>query len=97
MIPWKKVTLIAKDVTAGKNFQLQNEFTAIWMAAGAPSNAAMYGDMVLHDDLYRFYFTPAAVMLALPLLERFGAQDCPEPDVKQLAVHVRNSGADRTS
>jgi hypothetical protein len=94
---WKVVTLTMDDVTADKNVALQNAFVAVWTAAGAPPSAAMYGDKDISDGLYRFYFTPAAVMLTLDLLERFGAVDCPEPELRQLAVHVKSPGAGRTS
>jgi hypothetical protein len=94
---WKVVTLTANDVSAGKNMALQNAFAATWMAVGAPPDAAMYGDKNIRDGLYRFYFTPAAVMLTLDLLEKFGAVDCPEPEIHKLSVHVKNSGAGRTS
>lgn len=94
---WKRVTLGSRQVSAGENMRLQNEFVTLWMSVGAPPAAAMYGDKRIADGNFHFYFTPAAVMLALSLLESFGAADCPEPDVAQLAVHVLSSGAGRTS
>jgi hypothetical protein len=86
-MPWMGVTLSA----AGRLGELQEAFEKIWIAAGAPPDAAMYGGESARDN--RCFFTPAAVTLAQPLLSKWGAVNCPPPDTRKLIVLVRNQGA----
>jgi hypothetical protein len=89
-MPWKKVTLTREEIMASKHMRLQEEFTKIFMLKGAPAAAAMYCTMGQRDR-GNYYFTPAAATLARNLLRSFRAVDCAAPDVRSLAVLVKNS------
>lgn len=90
---WKRVVLSAAQITAGENLRLQNGFDVLWRQAGAPANAAMYSARHNRKGQFHFYFTPGAVMVALGLLESFGAMDCPEPALTTLSLHVGRADA----
>lgn len=89
---WKKIVIASGAHEAITASRLQDEFVEIWMAAGAPPEAVMYGGMGVRQE-NDHYFTPAAAALAGALLARYGAVDCDEPDVTGLAILVKNSGA----
>jgi hypothetical protein len=91
MASWMCITLSVSEAAAGRQSAIQDAFANVWIAAGAPPDAAMYGGKSARDN--RCFFTPGAVTLARPLLLSFGAVDCPEPDVRTLIVLVRNSGS----
>jgi hypothetical protein len=87
---WKSVTFTSQDIRDSKAMRLQEEFAKIFMLRGAPAAAVMYGGAdVRNRDIC--YFTPAAADLAPKLLQSYGAVDCTEPDVRSLAVLVKNS------
>ena len=88
---WKCVIFSPQGIAAGRKAALQNAFASLWMAAGAPPDAAMYGAKSVRDG--RCFFTPAAGKLAGPLLQNYGAVDCAEPDLRALIVLVKNEGA----
>lgn len=89
-MPWMCVVFSPSEAAASQD-ALQEAFARVWMAAGAPPDAVMYGGYSVRDN--RCYFTPAAVTLARPLLLSFAAVDCPAPDTQRLTVLVRNQGA----
>jgi hypothetical protein len=86
---WMCVSL--PDNPAIRETILQEAFTKVWIAAGLPPDAIMYRTQSGHDSQY--FFTPAAVGLARPILLEFDAVDCAEPDVDELIALVRNEGA----
>jgi hypothetical protein len=89
---WKKVTLDSSAVMAGVASKLQDDFATIFMAAQAPPAVVMYG-IPRHDKgKFHYFFSPAAAQLASVLLDAHSALDCPEPDIRTLAVLVKNSG-----
>jgi hypothetical protein len=89
---WKKITLDSSAVTAGAASKLQDDFTTIFVAAKAPLAAAMYGSLRHNKGKLHYFFSPAAVRLASALLDAHSAVDCPQPDIRNLAVLVKNSG-----
>ncbi len=89
-MPWFQVTMTDEEVASGKHIQLQNQFSKVWMAIGAPPEAAMYGSMEVGK--LHYYFTPHAAQIADPLLKMYSAVECEEPDLEKLAVLVKNEG-----
>ncbi len=89
---WKIVTLTNDGNGIANGSKLQDEFVKIFIAAGAPTNATMYGNKSIIEE-NSYWFSPGAVEIASPLLELFGAKECEAPDIQRLALLVRNSGA----
>jgi hypothetical protein len=90
-MPWKKVTLSPADISAGRAMLLQETFSKRWMELGAPSRAVMYGNKDTIRDGHQFYFSPAAVEIAGPLLTLHEAVECPAPTQGSFVVLVKNS------
>ena len=92
-MPWKLVMIDVGDEDANlKGLRLQDAFAAIFLNVGAPRGAVMLGGLDIHDKKYRYYFSPAAVRIADPLLASYSAQDCPAPPQKLLPFLVGNAG-----
>jgi hypothetical protein len=89
---WMRVPLSPAEIAAGREGIIQDVFANVWTAAGAPPDAVMYTTPDLADEHF-CYFTPAAVVIARQLLSTLGGVDCPEPDLAELVVLVRNDGA----
>jgi hypothetical protein len=88
---WRKVTLNSNDIAAGADNRLHEAFTARFIAVGAPHNALMYANLDTAAEGYHFFFSPAAVAIAGPLLNSYAPIDCPEPAPGTFAVLVRNA------
>lgn len=86
---WMCVTL--PDDAAIRETILQDAFAKVWVKAGAPPEEIMYRTELSIGSQY--FFTPVAVSIARPLLLQFGGADCPEPNVGELIVMVKNEGA----
>ncbi|HEY2537974.1 MAG TPA: hypothetical protein VGI28_00525 [Stellaceae bacterium] len=86
-MPWKKVTLTDDDIAAGGADRLQEAFWKRFSAAGGPHDAVMYG---IEDVIegHHFFFSPAAAIIAGPLLNAYTVTDCPEPDCDDIVVLV---------
>ena len=80
---WRKVTFRAERVMDG--FQLQQDFTAVFMANGAPADAALFTDHNVHPE-YVLYFNPGASRIAAALLDQRGAIECEDPGPVALLV-----------
>lgn len=89
MSGWYKITLSINDVATGKAITLQEQFTNLFMRAGAPKDAGMCKSADVMTNVY--YFSPTAAMLAFPLIAAYGGEECPAParsDVRMLASHA---------
>jgi hypothetical protein len=87
---WKTVTLSS----AGAMDRLQEAFFKRFVAAGSPHDAVIYTDLNDSDtgvEGIRIFFSPAAVVIAGPLLAAYSPVDCPEPAPGSFAVLVSNS------
>lgn len=89
---WKVVVMTSADISAHKHQHLQDAYAALFVAAGAPPAAIMFGEKSMAGATFSYYFNPSAAQLAASLLAQYGAVDCPAPDPTQLAVHVANRG-----
>jgi len=86
-MPWQKITLSVDDVTADKAAQLQDEFTAMFTAAGAPEGAVLLRTGTSGAGCTLF-FSPGASGVAAALLERHGASSCDAPPAVDLTFLV---------
>ena len=87
MDSWYKVTL-PLSATA----RLQDAFASVFMANGAPVDAAMFGD---ENDLRNaiFYFSPGAFRIAGNLLSSYKAVKCSRPLQGSVALLVGDQSA----
>jgi len=91
IMSWKKVTLSSEDITAGAEHRLQEAFVTRFIAAGSPHDAVMCANLDTAVQGFHIFFSPAAVVIAGPLLASYSPVDCSEPAPGSFAVLVRNS------
>ena len=90
---WYRIHLSLSDITAGKMFTLQDEFSAVWTAAGAPPDAAMLAGKQ-DDKGEAIYLTGPAAKLAGHLLAKYGGEQCLKPTSVELSLLVGRAGFD---
>jgi len=92
---WFKIALSQKQVAANHVSRIQDGFEEVFIAAGSPKGAAMFG--VSNDDGGDdLYFNPAAAELAEDLLRANSATRCVPPlDEGKLALLVGHAGDHR--
>jgi hypothetical protein len=73
--------------------QLQEQFTGLFIANLAPRDVAMLGGLTVTENVC--YFSPAAVQIAGPLIDRYGGVDGAAPRRSEVALLVCNHNADR--
>lgn len=90
MNTWYKIAFSAADVASGRAIELQEKFSDLFLMAGGPSDAGMFGSAsVLAND---YFFSPAAAALAPLLMASYGATSCAAP--RRSDVHQLTSRAD---
>jgi len=94
METWYKVELSVADIRNRKGVLLQDEFTALFRANGAPKDAAMF-DKVDDTPPFTCFFTPGAYRMAELMLRDYGATECNKPLVHEVVLVVGNSDAMR--
>jgi hypothetical protein len=92
METWYKVSLSEKDISNGQGKKLQDAFEVLFMANGAPHDAAMF-DYVSVGPPYDCFFTPGTARIAEILLSLFGAVECEKPMGHQVVLLVGHSDA----
>lgn len=75
---WYKVDLTLGDVTRGKEIKISDEFGELFMSAGGPRGAALFGRGMPGGDM-ALYFSPAAALLAKVLVAAHGGEPCQAP------------------
>lgn len=88
---WYRVTLSDEDISAMRQFELQNAFAVIFADHDAPKDAGMFEGKGLgsHD----YYFSPGAVTIAILLINHYGGVQCSAPPRSSVVESVTNSGA----
>lgn len=78
---WYKVTMPAKEAgIGGKMMELENAFGEFLVRRGTEyPDAAMLGDHSEDFEEHHFYFSPQAIVIAKPLIERYGGVPSPPP------------------
>jgi len=75
---WFKIALSHEQVAARHVSRLEDAFEALFVAAGSPSGAALFG-LARDDGGEDLYFTPLAAALASTLLNANGGYSCDLP------------------
>ena len=88
-MPWHKVTLTDEELIAGKGMALQNEFSASFIANGAPKDAAMFCSRSAQES--NFYFSPGAFKIAEELIACYAGIECPPPSPSGLSLLVADA------
>lgn len=88
---WYKVTMSVEQVANGKHMTLQDQFTSIFMAVGAPKDMALFSGMLSNKGL-DIYFSPGSVSYAKGLIDSYSGTPCDKPD-KKLPLLVGRSNA----
>lgn len=73
---WYKVDLSPEDINASRYVALQETFEDLFAASGSPENAGMF-ESAIPD--YVYYFSPGAVVIAMPLISAFHGVPCAAP------------------
>jgi hypothetical protein len=86
------VTLTDDDITRHAHIRLQDRFAQVFVAAGAPMDAVMFGNRGPGTKGHRFYFSrKAAGMLPLTLHE-WSPVSCEAPARETVSLLVGNGG-----
>lgn len=81
---WKKIELAGIERTAELWKSIQDGFEAVFIASGAPEDAAMYFHSPSPGLSVTLYLSPGAVRIFSG--EQWGAQTCAKPEVAGLLV-----------
>ena len=76
--PWFVIALTQEQVSAGHLARIIETFTDLFIAAGSPPGAAMFGASY-EDGRRDLYFNPSAAILAKDLIPLNGARPCSTP------------------
>ncbi|MBN1567952.1 MAG: hypothetical protein JXA73_08890 [Acidobacteria bacterium] len=76
---WRKVTLTFRQVEKGADDQLLDEIDKVFMNAGYPKEAAVFGRIDLTNNCCFYYFNPEACAFCSNLLVRWDAIECMDP------------------
>lgn len=93
-MPWYKVVMSSIEVAKGKHSELQKAFEALFMAAGAPKEMALFSSGLAGRDNLEIYFSPGSIEYARILLELYQGQSCERPtEGKKPALLVGHADA----
>ncbi len=79
-MPWHKIVLSENDVSAGTMETIQEEFTVLFVAKGAPKKAALFDEAEIPGRGTVLYLSPDAASLFTSFAQKFGATECAKPD-----------------
>jgi hypothetical protein len=88
MSGWYKVTMSPDDIAQGRHFTLSEQFYHLFVLFGAPKGAGLFTDVDVMTNAY--YFSPAAALIAMPLIANYTGVECAAPSrssVRVLAAH----------
>ncbi|SRR6266540_2464095 len=78
-MPWYEIDLSVERVAAGEGIRLMNELEKVFLAAGFPSDAAVFGDVDMSRGGSRFFLNPGASKIAATIIARWGAKERADP------------------
>jgi len=85
------VELMDADVARMKAFRLQSQFHALYVAAAAPRDAALFQRASRERHLY--FFSPKAAEIFTPYLAAWSSRDCAPPLRNSVALLVGRADA----
>jgi hypothetical protein len=91
-MPWYKVTMSKQDVAQDKHLDVENAFASLFLAAGAPVDAGMFGNIDVADE-YVYLFSPAASTFFSAMLASHNAVECLAPARKSVTLLLGHDGA----
>jgi hypothetical protein len=89
---WYKATLTFEQIASGEGTRLQNQFKEIFLAALAPKNMALFGD-ITDTPSTTFYFSPESYKHAESLVLSHLGYPCEKPDKENVAFLVGDDAA----
>ena len=91
-VSWFVIALSQEQVSAGHLSRIVETFTDLFIAAGSPPGAAMFGAS-REDGGSDLYLNPSAARLAKDLIPANGARPCPPPlDEGEVELLVGHDG-----
>lgn len=85
---WKKVVFSRDDITNGAEGRLHRDFSNQLVYTPQPNAVRSYSGSDPVTKERTIFFDPAAVAIAGPLLDAYGAVDCSAPNLRGLEVFV---------
>ena len=89
---WHKVSLTADQVVKSVEIKLQEQFNALFVAAGGPQDMAMFASSLESNGVVIF-FSPGSLPFAKPLIDTYGGTPSQKPDPKGVALLVGHTDA----
>ncbi len=76
---WHKVTLSTEQVENQEYLNIQRQFNALFIAAGAPKDMALFSGNLLGQDERHMYFPPGSLPYANSIISLYGGVECDKP------------------
>jgi hypothetical protein len=92
-MPWYKVSLTAEQIANGDEMRIQDQFDALFLAAGGPKDAALFSSKLDRSDIAHLFFSPGSVKFAEPLIRLCRGEICEKPDRSAVALLVGHQSA----
>lgn len=89
---WHRIVLTNDQVVAGEHMNIQDAFTALFTAALAPKEAALFSAGHAAED-YALYFSPGSFHFAKALILSKGGASCDAPPKDGTSLVVGHGGA----
>ena len=74
---WYRVAFSVAEASSGRAIELQDKFSAVFLAFAAPADAAMFKSRDVMENFY--YFSPGAARIAMPLIAAYAGVECLAP------------------
>lgn len=89
---WHQVTLTNDEIVSGKEFQLREAFSKLFMAAGGPQKAALFCSNLRERGDSVFYFSPSSMVFARTIVANYSGKPCDQPP-KNICLLVGHANA----
>jgi len=83
---WHKVTLSVDQVVNQEHSNIQDQFDALFIAAGAPKDMALFSSSLTGKDELHMYFSPSSVAYANSIISLHGGAPCDKPTEKPVLL-----------
>jgi hypothetical protein len=83
LMSWHKIILTIKDIAAGKNIILQEDFEKLWIDSGCPMEMALFCDAMPKYEQpgmeQSHYVSPYSLPYASSFISSYSAVPCKKP------------------
>jgi len=76
---WHKVTMSVDQVVNREHSRLQEQFEALFVAAGAPQDMALFSATLAGNTELNIYFSPGSVRHVQAIIDHYGGSSCEKP------------------